>query len=68
MKHIKEHSFIKRISNKCLVKIFVDEYATIWRLSAKKIGHEMPCAIHWRYSKKHFPKIHLVIEQFLNEI
>lgn len=46
---IKEHKFQCRWGH-----IWVDEYATVWRVSAKRYGHEMVCLEGERYAKRDY--------------
>ena len=62
-------------SNECLVKIarksvrlFIDEYATVWECSAKRIGYSHCFAYRWRYKKSEFKTYESMKEQFTKDI
>ena len=48
--------------------IYIDEFATVWRVSAKRRGHAMPCAVGWPYKKKDYPTVETLLAQFMREV
>lgn len=48
--------------------IYIDEFATVWRVSAKRKGYAMPCAVGWSYKKKDYPTVDALVMQFMREV
>lgn len=60
---IKEHVF------QCLWgHIWVEEYATMWRVSAKRYGREMVCLEGERYSKRDYKYAEEVAQHVEDEL
>jgi len=64
MRYIGEHRFYDYIDGK-RSKIFVEEYATIWSISAKHLGWALCSIQDWRYSKKEFKTVYQALNQFI---
>lgn len=47
--------------------IYVEEYATTWRVSAQFIGWACPSALDWRYTKKQCADKATLIKRFTEE-
>lgn len=48
--------------------IYIDEFATVWRVSAKRRGYAMPCAVGWSYKKQDYPTVDALVMQFMREV
>lgn len=66
MRFIREYSFYDDISSK-RSEIYIDEYATIWSISARRLGEALCYAQDWRYSKKEYKTVHEALEQFISD-
>lgn len=48
--------------------VYIDEYATHWRVSAKEYYAEFPCAYGWKYSKRDYRNARDVAQVVANEL
>lgn len=48
--------------------VYIDEYATMWRVSAKRYGHEMVCLEGERYSKRDYKYAEEVAQRVEDEL
>lgn len=48
--------------------VYIDEYATYWRVSAKEYCAEFPCVDGWKYSKKDYDTACDVAQEIANEL
>lgn len=70
MKHLKTHKLLGKIGSKNKEEwayIFVEEYATIWSISARIIGYALNTAEDWRYSKKQYKTVGEAVIAFEEE-
>lgn len=63
MRYIREIDFYDDINGKLYV-IYVEEYATIWSISARHFGWALCSLQDWRYPKKQFKTVYDAVEQF----
>lgn len=64
MRYIGESRFYDDIDGK-RSEIYVEEYATIWSISARHLGWAL-CGIQdWIYSKKEFKTVYQALNQFI---
>lgn len=47
--------------------IYVEEYKTTWRVSAKFVGFAMCSAENWKYTKREYKNLNTVVNQFIQE-
>ena len=69
-KLIKEFQVITSLNTgvkKQAATIYVEEYATTWRVSAQFIGWACPSALGWRYTKKECADKAALIKRFTEE-
>lgn len=48
--------------------IYIDEYATVWRVLAKRRNEASLRAVDWSYKKKEYPTVDALIMQFMHEV
>lgn len=47
--------------------IYVEEYKTTWRVSAKFVGYEMCSAMEWKYKKSTCKDFNSVVNTFIQD-
>ena len=47
--------------------IYVEEYKTTWRVSARFVGFAMCTAENWKYTKRECKNFNSVVKQFIQE-
>lgn len=62
-KFIKEHAFQCQWGH-----IWVEEYAAVWRVSAKRYSHEMVCLEGERYSKRDYKNAEEVAQKVAHDL
>lgn len=54
MKYVKTYKCVAALAiygKRQFCKITIEEYKTMWKITAKVDGHELPLAIEWKYKK-----------------
>lgn len=71
MKHVKSHNseaVLTIYGRRQFAKIVTDEYATIWKITGKVDGHELPFAIEWKYKKNKYKDNLQAVEAFIADV
>ena len=67
-KLIKEHTRTTRVlwgNKQVFARVWIEEYATTWRISAKIFGHACLSAEQWKYTKKECKSIEDLLLHFV---
>lgn len=71
MKYVKTYNFVAALTiygKRQFCKIVTDEYATIWEITGKVDGHELPFAIEWKYKKSEYKDNLQAVEAFIADV
>ena len=49
-------------------KIVTDEYKTMWKITGKIDGHELPFAIEWKYKKNKYKDNSEAVTAFIADV
>ena len=49
-------------------KIVTEEYVTMWKITGKADGHELPFAIEWKYKKSEYKDNLQAVAAFIDDV
>lgn len=71
MKYVKSYNseaVISYFGKRQFAKIITDEYKTMYKITGKVDGHELPFAIEWKYKKSQYKDNLHAVEAFIADV